>query len=419
MQRLSGAQRRYLQSFIDQGFLSAFHFTLGLVLVRAWEPAVFGVYAFWQAVAYFCVGIQNALVNTPLSVFAPACRTIRERTHVEGVLSSLNFALIASFLGIVIAFNFSFPMVERMRLAASLVIAAFVAGTLLREYTRSVAFGRQRPAAVLRTDGIHILIGCGVLAVYAIDPGRLDLLLVFGLLAIGSGIGGTAGLLMEAGPSAFRIRAFSPHSYKPIWKESKWALSGVSAGQLQTDGYIYVVTALIGLEALGILAAGRILFRPVGLLLIAWGRVALPQLAQAAGQRRYSDFAHILRAGGSVIIIVFLGVCGVIYVAWAPLQVFIYGDRYEGIGWIVRGWAAVTLVESPRFMLGIALQSLKQFKPLAFAAICGGIVSLLSLVVVIQVFGYKMSFVGILLGESVALLINLLYFCKEFQVLKR
>ena len=97
----------------------------------------------------------------------------------------------------------------------------------------------------------------------------------------------------------------------------------------------------------------------------------------------------------------------------------IYGDRYEGIGWIVMGWAAVTLVESPRFILGIALQSLKQFKPLAFAAICGGSVSLLSLVVVIQVLGYKMSFVGILLGESVALLINLLYFYKEFKVLKR
>ncbi len=68
--------------------------------------------------------------------------------------------------------------------------------------------------------------------------------------------------------------------------------------------------------------------------------------------------------------IMFLGVCGVIYFAWTPLQIFIYGDRYEGIGWIVMGWAAVTLVESPRFILGISLQSLKRFKPLAFAASC-------------------------------------------------
>ena len=70
MQRLSGAQRRYFQSFIDQGLLSAFHFALGLVLVLAWEPAAFGLYAFWQVVAFFCVGIQTALVNVPLNVFA-------------------------------------------------------------------------------------------------------------------------------------------------------------------------------------------------------------------------------------------------------------------------------------------------------------------------------------------------------------
>ena len=419
MPRLSGTQRKYLQSFIDQGLLSAFHFALVLVLVRAWEPATFGVYAFWQAIALFCVGIQNSLINIPLNVFAPACRTIRERSQVERVLAALNFILIASFLAIVFGFNLLVPMVEHMRLAASLVIAAFVASMLLREYARSLAFCRQRPKAVLLMDGIHLLIGCSIFAVYTIDPGRLDLLLVFGLLAIGSGIGGTAGLLMEAGQSAFRIGTFARHAYGPIWMESKWALTGVIAGQLQTHAYVYVVAALTSLEALGILAAGRILFRPVGLLLTAWERVALPQLAQAAAQRRSLDFARILLAGGSVMTIVFLGVCGVIYVAWVPLQAFIYGNRYDGMGWIVMGWAAVTLVDCFRFILGISLQSLKQFKPLAISAICGGTVSLLSLGVIIPVFGYKISFVGILLGESVALLINILYFSTNFKVLKR
>ncbi len=410
-------QSRYFLSLIDQGMLSVFSFVLSLVLIRTWGADVFGVFALCQGVAFFCVGIQNAFVNTPLNVFVPACQTIQEKAQTERVLSSVNFILIISVFALVTIFIFFFPMEARGSLTFSLVIAVFVAGMLLREYARAVGFGRQRPIRVLRIDSLYLLIGCGIFVVYGIDPERLDLVLAIALIAIASAVSGTAGLLMEEGRSVTSIKGFSPRAYKPIWKESKWALFGVITYELQARGFIYLVVGLAGFNALGILVAGQMLFRPVGLLFTAWARVALPQLAEAMANQQRSTILKILKVSGTVGFIGTLSICGLIYAVWEPLQSYVYGGRYEGIGFVVAGWAVVTLAATGRPIMIIALQSMKKFKPLAFTTFYGSIVSLAALAVIIPIFGYRMTFLGILAGQLVSGFLTIIFFLREFKAI--
>jgi len=407
----------YFLSLIDQGMLSAFSFVLSLVLIRTWEADVFGVFALCQAVALFFVGIQNAFVNTPLNVFVPACQTIQEKAQTERVLSSVNFILIISVFALVTILVFFFPMEARGSLTLSLVIAVYVAGMLLREYARSVGFGRQRPIRVLRIDSLYLLIGCGVFVVYGIDPERLDLVLVIALIAIASAVSGMAGVLMEGGRSVFSIKGFSPRAYKPIWKESKWALFGVITGELQRRGFIFLVAGLAGLDALGILAAGRILFGPVGLMLASWARVARPQLAEAIANQQRSTILKILKVSGAVAFIGTLSICGLIYAAWGPLQSYVYGGRYGEIGFIVAGWAVVTLAQTSRSIISIALQSMKKFKPLAFTTFYGSIVSLTALAIIIPIFGYRMTFLGIFAGQLVSVSLTFIFFLRELKAI--
>ncbi len=182
-------------------------------------------------------------------------------------------------------------------------------------------------------------------------------------------------------------------------------------------GYIYLVAGLAGLDALGILAAGQILFRPIGLLLTAWARVARPQLAEAMANQQRSTVLKILKVSGTVGVIGTLSLCGLIYAAWEPLQSFVYGGRYEGIGFVVAGWAVVTLSTTSSAILSIALQSLKKFKPLAFTTVYGSVISLTALAVIIPIFGYRMTFLGILAGQLVSVFLIFTYFLREFKAI--
>ena len=81
------------------------------------------------------------------------------------------------------------------------------------------------------------------------------------------------------------------------------------------------------------------------------------------------------------------------------------------------GWAVVTLAATGRPIMIIALQSMKKFKPLAFTTFYGSIVSLAALAVIIPIFGYRMTFLGILAGQLVSFFLIFTYFLREFKAI--
>ena len=64
--------RHLTLSIADQGIVSAFNFALNLYLVRVAAPDDFGLFAIVNAASLFAAMVQNAIVNTPLSVHLPA-----------------------------------------------------------------------------------------------------------------------------------------------------------------------------------------------------------------------------------------------------------------------------------------------------------------------------------------------------------
>lgn len=90
---------RYILSLIDQAFLSALTFALSFLLIRIWDPGMFGVFALWQAIATFTLGIQNALVVVLLNVYVPAAQSEEEKATTERVLSTINLIIVVAALG--------------------------------------------------------------------------------------------------------------------------------------------------------------------------------------------------------------------------------------------------------------------------------------------------------------------------------
>ncbi len=81
------------------------------------------------------------------------------------------------------------------------------------------------------------------------------------------------------------------------------------------------------------------------------------------------------------------------------------------------GWAVVTLAATSRSIISMALQSMKKFKPLAFATFYGSVVSLAALAVIIPIFGYRMTFLGIFAGTLVSVCLTIIFFLREFKAI--
>lgn len=396
---MSAVRAKYLISLIDQGVLSLFSFVLGFILVRGWEPEQFGLFVFWRGFGFFCVGLQNALVTTPLNVFVPAAKDPEERLQTERILSTVNVAMVVGVFAAIAAYNFSFPVLPDDPGALPLIIALFVAGRLVMEYGRSLHFGRQQPGRVLQLDTIYLLFAGCIPVFYLVVPEFLLLEVVLGVLAFAAVTSGIISLAFQGGQGAVPFRWVSFNAYRPYWTEGRWSLTGVLSTEAHSRGYVYLVTAMSGLEALGTLAAARMLFGPIGLFVTAWGRTARPHLARAASEGGRAEISRfVTMALGSAVIGLSL-LFTLLYLAWLPLRDFIYGSKYEAMEFLVVGWAFVAAIGVVKGIFSISLQSMKAFKPLALATVYSGTGSLILITVVVLLFGYRQVVTGVLIGD--------------------
>jgi O-antigen/teichoic acid export membrane protein len=201
--------------------------------------------------------------------------------------------------------------------------------------------------------------------------------------------------------------------YQPIWIQARWALVGVITTNIQARGYVYLITATAGLEALALVAAAEIVFRPVGLLVTAWGRVSQPRLAELAGHNDIDEYYRIVRYALGILLLANLTLAIGLYITWATVESLLYGERYEDIGYLVIGWGIVVFIASVRAVFSSCLQALKKFRPLATATIVGSAVFLSSALFVLAFLGFRFILISLISAELVTLIYVLAAFFKH------
>ena len=142
--------RRLTLSIADQGIVSAFNFALNLYLVRVAAPDDFGLFAIVNAASLFAAMVQNAIVNTPLSVHLPAAHDADEKSLLLRAFSAVNLALTACVLlagAAILAWRLG---------AAGLPVAGcacfYLFSQFIREFHRAQLAVEGRLAALLSAD---------------------------------------------------------------------------------------------------------------------------------------------------------------------------------------------------------------------------------------------------------------------------
>ena len=378
-------------SLFEQGILSAFNLVLGLLLIRSMAPEEFGVYSVVVAACLTLVSAQGALVGV-LAVLRPAVQSHAEESTLLATCSTAN-ACLSGISMLVTAIGMALVWHNEPLLAVA--SALYVGGVLLREYVRIYLFSALQIGQVIIGDVIYIAISAVGLYLTLAWRGNPDTVSVCVILGLASALSSGPALAIHAAAFRLQFDSATRDDLIRIWhKYSRWMVLGAVVGEIQQRAYVFVVAAAFGPVAVGTLQAAAILFRPVILLMLGWGRVACPAFARLYGSgdlQAAHKFARVSAAASVVLNVCFLGA---IWAAWSPIEAHIFRGSYQGIETVVALWGLATVIWSLRGIYSAELQGFARFRELGIANFVGTLVSLVCLLVTVYIGTYQMTIIA-------------------------
>jgi O-antigen/teichoic acid export membrane protein len=178
-------------------------------------------------------------------------------------------------------------------------------------------------------------------------------------------------------------------------------LVGVVANHAENRSYVYIATSLAGMTSLATINAVGLLFRPVSVLVAAWGQSSLPHLAAALTDGRRDEFDRVL---GRALMATALGSAAiglVLWCAWAPIERYVFAGKYPDGLLLLWPWAAASAASVLRYVGSTGLMAAREFRFLAKAQTVCGVLAAAATAGFILWQGYAGAMWGIAIGNGV------------------
>jgi hypothetical protein len=405
--RLSVALGRYRFGFaaVDQIALSLFSFGLNLCLVRALTATEYGIVTLWMAIGLLSIGIQDALVNTPLSTHVAATVDPNEARRLEEAIAIVNWAVITASAGLVVLVNSSVEAEwSPQDLLTAIAIPVFVAAGMYREFYRSIAYSRNDVGMLLRIDGPYLAVTSLCLAAMFVWPAQLANLAI-AFLAMSAGC--LLARLCVTGtfhfPTLRPLRRGWIGEYLTIARDAAWALVGVLTTHLHQRSYVYVAVNLVGLAALAALNVVALLFRPVSILTSSWGRTALPDMAANLSAGRIAAFDRAILQGFGVALVASIGCLTAIGLSWHLIERHFLAGQYPEAWLLVWPAAIAATLEAVSHVISIPLRAAREFRYMASGMVVAAPITLAAVAGAVLWQGYTWTMYGVAFGQVVVL----------------
>lgn len=353
-----------LLSVVDQVLLSGLNFAVGMCLIRFGSKSDYGLYSQLFAASLFAVGLLEALIGSPLTTLAPhmpgpqqalAIRRLQRWQCLAGAVLGLLFGLIAAW----VVWD---GVPEVAPAPVGLGFAVFVGMTTAREYRRTVWFIQADLRSLLLSDGLYVLLALLGGAALALSH-QVGAASILGVLSVAQGLA----LMVGQGPAHAPTDAPSPlwsETLAAVWDKGRWAMPGMVVGWLGNYSFLYLASAMSGVEAAAEVSASRLLLVPVGLMVVAWSRVARPLAGRLIHARDWRSLNRLSLAslGGIEALSLVYMLMLVLALPW--LQAHVLGAKYQGINTLVMAWGAYFLVSVARTIATTWLVSIGAFRQL-------------------------------------------------------
>lgn len=353
-------KRALALSIIDQAMISGFNLVLNLALIAFATPEQFGIFVLVQAIGFFAISAQNALIITPLNYLLPG----QPEPVVQRELSMLTSAnAILILLGLVLAL--ALAMMINADLPLYLAILAFFGVTLAREYVRNVLVITERIAQTLILDAAAIAATfLLLLGFWQILPPAAAALFA---LALGNLIVLVAGRIRLHWQPARLTAHFG--DYRRVWEKTRWALQGALQNEVEARSYVILLERWRDAAALGTIQAGRTVLSPLLLIAPSWRRIARPKIVRHLQNGEHDAVRATLWSGALVIAAASLAYGLVIYLAWPLFEAHVFKGRYGDMHNIVLGWWIYALVVGLAGIAATQLEAQRRFRALAMVGL--------------------------------------------------
>lgn len=393
----------------DQGMVSAVNFATGIMLARFLGIEEFGRFTLaWMAVL-FVNSIQYAAIISPMMSIGPK-QAAGDEPAYYGAVAAQQLAFAAAAFAIVLggatAAAGIFPdwNIEGLALPLACAALALQAQDFLRRYF----FTRGRGGAAFVTDAVRY---GGQLAIlfWLFQTTSMDSAATLWVIAALAAIGALAALpaceRMEWRPTTVRITT-ARH-----WHFSKW-LAG-SALMQWTSGNLFILAAgaILGAWAVGALKAAQNLMGVPHILFQGLENVVPVRAAwhlQIGGPQGLKTYLLRVTIYGELAT---GAVAAVMFVApefWLEL---VFGEEYQGFGFLLRWYAAIYVLVFLSLPLRAGLRAVENTRTIFWAYLWMTLFSLVSAYPVTEFWGL----IGVLLGLFIVQVISLIVFWSDFR----
>ena len=373
--KLSAAARTGLVSVIDQAIVSGSSFATAAIIARACSQEQLGLYYLTLSIVLMLVGIQEQVITAPYTIY---CHGHRGRALAEYTGSTWvhYFALTALGWLVLLATNVFLSMrggVEMMPgLWALLGVGPLL---LLREAIRRFGFAHMQFGLALAIDAAVAVVQVGGLLILA-NLGLLSVPTIFGVMGGACGLACCGWFVLRRPKLRFATPRIASDWFRN-WSFAKWALLSYLVGNTTPLIMTWVVTAIAGTAATGLLGACTALVGVVNVFMLGMGNMLTPRTAQAVARGGVQELRRVLM-GTAALLVTVLGASFVAMLIFGGrVAEIIYGEQFRGCGSILAALALSLVAAGVGMTTGNGLWALGKPRANLIPDFCGIAVAVL------------------------------------------
>ncbi|MGH9161330.1 MAG: lipopolysaccharide biosynthesis protein [Vicinamibacteraceae bacterium] len=385
---------------IEQALFAGGNFVMNVALARSLPAADYGAFAFTYTILISLTAVHNAFILEPATVLETSRYTSHLRAYCRAQLV-LHTAFTACLAAILVAAGM---VVSRVGWTSGLGSALMSAGIgcptiLLFWLTRRFMYLLTRSLTAMDGSALYFGIICAGLVV---ATGLYELSPFVGFLIMGaaSAVGALFMLALVARQASSAAESAIPFTMRTLiwerWRYGRWLLAKVCLETAHAPAVTFIVTATLGLAAVGTLRAMQVFMVPITHTMTALSSLALPMLArdfEAGKLGTLRTKSHVLTA---LVVALALGVELILALFHGGLEQHLYMGKYASASSLIPVFGVAALFEGTAASYGILLSAVRQPRLLLLSSALSAPLALGVSLVCIQawgVYGAALSFV--------------------------
>lgn len=394
--------RNYLLALGGEGLQSAFHFAVNLLLIRLLAPYDYGVFAIVFILGGISLTYGNALVSLPANIHIARARSANAANFHDVVFGSIALA-ICVVGGVVVSVGLLLTIRNADEAWAG---GLFVALWTLRNHVRNTMFARQAMSSAVIADFSYAATGIVLIAGGLWLGSRApNATLVLLILAAAHAVGLAVALIASGRRIRISLGAGVRRSYRAVWPDIGWSLIWVTMWNVQGQGLMFLVAAIVGPAAYAPIAAGLVLFGPLRTAVGALVNVVRPAFAWGFAEHLHAYVTRTLLASVGLVVLGCLAFGGCIWLGWPFLSEHVYGEKFSGASMsliVTLAWVNALVYVSYHAPLAL-VQAAGGFKAIAVSTTIGGALGIGLVALILEVATVAWSLAGAAAGEAASL----------------